>query len=92
MRVFWTDLAEAQLRAIQATLAETSPQYANRTVDRITARTQQLSAFPKSGSVLQAAAPLEIRMLVEQPYRILYIVGADHVDILGVVHASRALF
>lgn len=58
-------------------------------VDRITARTVQLARFPRSGAVILGAESLEIRMVTERPYRILYVVGADHIDILGVLHGSR---
>jgi plasmid stabilization system protein ParE len=92
LRVYWTAPAEAQLRAIELSLADSSRQYAGRTIDRIVARTQQLSTFPRSGAVVDKAAPLEIRVLIEEPYRIFYVVGPNHVDILGVVHASRDIF
>lgn len=92
MRVYWTGPAESQLEAIRSTLAASSEHFAQRVVDRITARSKQLAMFPRSGPVVEKANPLEIRVLIEEPYRIFYVVGTDHVDILGVVHASRELF
>ena len=89
MEVLWTEPAEAHLSAIHAHLSRTSRFYADRMVDRITARTRQLTRFPRSGVVIPGAEPLEIRMVTERPYRILYVVGADHIDILGVLHGSR---
>ena len=58
-------------------------------VDRIAARTVPLARFPRSGAVILGAESLEIRMVAERPYRILNVVGADHIDILGVLHGSR---
>jgi len=92
VRVFWTGPAESQLEAIRSAIAASSEQFAQRVVDRIIARSQQLAVFPRSGPIVERAAPLEIRVLIEEPYRIFYVVGTDHVDILGVVHASRDLF
>jgi plasmid stabilization system protein ParE len=58
-------------------------------VDRITARTKQIAAFPRSGSVVPYAEALEIRVVAEGPYRILYVIGAGHIEILGVIHGRR---
>ncbi|WP_343384176.1 type II toxin-antitoxin system RelE/ParE family toxin [Candidatus Amarobacter glycogenicus] len=49
MEVFWTEPADAHLAAIHSFLAQTSPRFADRTIDRITARTKQIAEFPGSG-------------------------------------------
>ena len=90
MEVLWTEPAEAHLAAIHAHLSRTSRLYADRMVDRITSRTLQLAQFPRSGVVVPGAHLLEVRMVTERPYRILYVVGTDHIDVLGVLHGSRA--
>lgn len=89
MEVLWTEPAEAHLAAIHSYLSRTSGPYADRMVDRITRRTLQLMEFPRSGAVVDRAEPLEIRMILEGPYRILYVVAIDHIGILGVLHGSR---
>ncbi len=40
MRVHWTDTAEDHLDAIHAYIAQNSPEYTRRMVDRITRRSQ----------------------------------------------------
>ena len=40
MNVRWTATARAHLAAIHAYIAQDSPEYANRTVDRLTRRSQ----------------------------------------------------
>lgn len=92
MRVLWTRPAEEHLANIHTALSSVSPRYATRMVDRITARTKQLALFPESGPVIPRAEALEIRVLHEPPYRILYVVGSDHIEILGVLHGSRDSF
>lgn len=49
MKVHWTDTAEGHLDAIYAYIAQDSPEYARRIVDRLTRRTQQIAGFPMSG-------------------------------------------
>ncbi len=49
----------------------------------------QIGEFPRSGRVLPPAAAIEVREVLEGPYRILYVVARDHVEILGVLHGSR---
>ena len=85
MRVYWTEPAEEH----HAALSRTSPRYADRIVDRITARTKQIVRFPRSGTVTPHAEALQIRVIQEPPYRILYVIGSGHIEILGVLHGSR---
>ena len=66
MDVYWTEPAEAHLRAIHAALSHTSVRYANRMVDRITERTKQIAEFPRSGATVPHAEALEIRMILER--------------------------
>jgi toxin ParE1/3/4 len=60
-------------------------------VDRITARSRQLAAFPKSGHVVAEYQDPEIREVIEGLYRVIYRVSADEVQILAVVHGARLL-
>jgi toxin ParE1/3/4 len=45
MKVHWTDTAEGHLHAIYAYIAQDSPEYARRMVDRLTRRSQQIAKF-----------------------------------------------
>ncbi len=45
MKVFWTDTAVKHLSGIYAYIAQNSPQYARRMVDRLTRRSEQISKF-----------------------------------------------
>jgi hypothetical protein len=45
MRVHWTETAENNLHAIHGYIAQNSPEYANRMVDRLTTRSQQIAEF-----------------------------------------------
>jgi toxin ParE1/3/4 len=88
MRVHWTDTAEGHLEAIRSYIAQDSPEYARRMVDRITRRSQQIAEFPRSGRRVPEYDADLIREVIEGPYRIIYRITLDQVDVLAVIHGA----
>jgi len=72
VKVLWTESALGQLQAIYDYLAQTSPQYALRIVDRLTTRSIQMAAFPFSGRMVPEYELHEVREVIEGSYRIIY--------------------
>ncbi len=91
MRVYWTDTAVAQLLAIFERIANDSEIYALQVAERLTSRTEQLAAFPHSGRAVPEYEGQNIREVIESPYRIIYKVDADQVNVLAVVHGQQML-
>lgn len=91
MIVNWTANAQTHLAAIRDYIAANSPRYAQNMVDRITRRTMQLESFPLSGGMVTEYEDPSIRELIEYPYRIIYKVYNDRVDVLAVIHGAREL-
>ena len=60
-------------------------------VDRLTAESKQISQFPLLGSRVEEYGEEDIREVIERPYRIIYRVKSDRVDILAVVHGAELL-
>ena len=89
MKVHWTETAEGHLDAIYAYIAQNSPEYALRMVDRITRRSQQIATFPLSGRSVPEYEIKQIREVIEAPYRIIYYIYPDQIDILAVLHGAR---
>ena len=89
MKVNWTSAARAQLRDIRAFVAHSSPQYATKVVDRLTKRSQQIATFPRSGRIVPEANNVNIREVIEGPYRIIYHILEDEIDVIAVVHGAR---
>jgi len=89
VKVEWTDAALEQLWAIHEYLARSSPQYAQRVVDRITRRTQQIRGFPLSGRIVREFDAPQIREVIEGPYRIIYYIKPDQIDVLAVIHSAQ---
>jgi plasmid stabilization system protein ParE len=88
MRVHWTETAETHLDAIYAYIAQDSKTYALRTVDRITRRSQQIGDFPSSGRKVPEYELEQIREVLSGPYRIIYHIKADQIDVLAVIHGA----
>ena len=91
MKVLWTASALAQLQAIHHYLAQTSPDYAIRIIDRLTRRSIQIANFPNSGRMVPEYDRKEIREVIEGRYRIIYLVELDQVQVLAVIHSARDL-
>jgi addiction module RelE/StbE family toxin len=91
VKVLWTDAAVAQLEAIHDYVAQTSPDYARRVVDRLTRRSTQIAAFPFSGRMVPEYELNEVREVIEGPYRIIYLIkeAEDQIEVLAVIHSSR---
>jgi addiction module RelE/StbE family toxin len=91
MRVHWTQNAIEHLVNIYEYIALNSPTYANRMVDRITHRSEQIADQPLSGRKVPEYQTEDIRELIEKPYRIIFRIKANQIDVLAVIHGARLL-
>lgn len=84
MIVVWSETAiEAALR-IKRQLAELSATAADELAQRLDIRAGQLELFPFSGRTLPEFGLPLLRELIEGPYRIIYEVFPDRVEILTI--------
>ena len=91
MRVHWPHTAIEHLLAIYEHIAQDAPLYAQRMIDRLTKRSEQITAFPRSGRMVPEYEAPDIREVIERPYRIIYRIRTDQIDILAVVHGAQLL-
>jgi plasmid stabilization system protein ParE len=91
VKVHWTDTARDHLRAIHAYIASNSPQYALRVVDRLTRRSQQIALFPLSGREVPEFSVPQVREILEGPFRIIYYLKPDQIDVLAVIHGAQQI-
>lgn len=89
MIVHWTQAALRHLSAIHDFIAQDSPRYAQEVVNRITGRSGQIGRFPEAGRSVPEYPRDDVREVLEDPYRIVYRIGTERVDILAVIHTSR---
>jgi len=91
VRIHWTHTAVEHLLAIYEHIAQDAPLYARRMIDRLTKRSEQIAAFPRSGRTVPEYEAPDIREVIERPYRIIYHIKTDQIDILAVVHGAQLL-
>lgn len=87
--VQWSERARRHLHAIRDYIAENSPKYADRTVDRILRKGDSLQQFPRSGHVVPEYEDDTIRQVLEGNYRIIYCLDVSRIVVLAVLHAAR---
>jgi toxin ParE1/3/4 len=91
VRVNWTNTAIDHLLSIYEYIAHDSKLYADRLIDKLTRRSEQIAAFPLSGRMVSEYLDENIREVIDRPYRIIYRIHGDQIDILAVVHGAQEL-
>lgn len=91
MKVHWTDNATEHLTHLRDYIAQGSPLYAEKIVDRLTRRSEQIALFPLSGRKVPEFDLRNLREVIEGPYRILYHIRPDQIDIIAVIHGAQSL-
>lgn len=91
MKVEWAEPAELDLGDIYAYIARDVPVYAEQFVDRIVETVDLLHEQPFMGREVPEAERGDVRELIFQNYRIIYLVKTDYLYIVAVIHGSRDL-
>ncbi|CAN5257238.1 hypothetical protein BH23BAC3_BH23BAC3_36420 [soil metagenome] len=91
MRIFWTEKAEKQLDRIFEYIALDSVYYAHLTVEKIIEQAQGITPHPRKGRKVPEYERDDIREVFHHPYRIIYLIKADVIEILSVIHDARLL-
>lgn len=91
MNVFWTLDAKLRLREIEAYITKDSPNAARDTAIRLIRRSRELEQPPLLGKRLPQYADADIRELLERPYRLIYRIQTDRIEILTVMHYRQLM-
>ena len=89
MKVFWTETAVNHLSSIYNYISQNSPQYAQRLVERLTRRSEQIANFPFSGRLVPEFETEQIWEVIEGSYRIIYYIKPEQIDVIAVLYAAR---
>jgi len=90
-KIVWTSQSLKDLKLIYDYIKTDSTFYANRFLNVLVSRTNQLVDFPESGRIVPEKADPSIRELIEGNYRIFYRLHRNTVTILRIHNASRKI-
>lgn len=91
-QVFWTSSAESDLTETILYLAEKSPDTARKKYDAIKTAAQTLTQFPERGRIVPELMEYGIttyRELIIKPYRLIYKISEQNVQVLLFIDARR---
>jgi toxin ParE1/3/4 len=87
----WTQHAVTQLAAIAEYISAASPVYAEQVVLQLSNRLGQATRYPECGRVVPEFNRPEVRELIEWPYRLIYRVQPEVIEVLSIVHGRQEL-
>jgi addiction module RelE/StbE family toxin len=91
MKVYWTDRAKARLKELESYIAQDSESSAKKVVKRLLIKSNQISVLPYSGRKVPEYGQDDIREMLVKPYRIIYRIRTDRIDVLTVMHYRQLL-
>ena len=92
MQINWTELALDDLVAIQSYISRDSILYAKQFIEQIFNTVNHLKDFPEIGRrVPEAGERKDVRELIFQGYRIIYLIRINYIFIITIIHGSRNL-
>jgi len=91
MKIAWSKKAEKQLNQIFEYIADDSPFYAYRTTQNIIETAENVTLQPQKGRTVPEYQREDIREVFYHPYRIIYLLSGDQIEILSVIHERRLL-
>ena len=91
VKVIWSELAIQDLRQIREYIALDSKFYADRSIEKIVARVDQLESFQTSDRIVPELNHEQVQEMLEGSYRIVYKIYSDYVGIARVHHGARLL-
>jgi plasmid stabilization system protein ParE len=91
MIVYWSAKAKARLKEIQRYIARNAPMCTDAVINRLLKRSAALVETPRIDRQVPEYGQENLREVLERPYRIIYLVGQDRIDILTVKHYRQRL-
>ena len=90
-RIYWTQMAQDDLRSIKSHIARDAPATASAYIRRLKKSVSRLKEMPYSGQVVPEIGREEIREVLLGSYRLIYRVSDGRIEILTVFHGARLL-
>ena len=91
MRVYWSQEAARRLREISTYITKESPSAARHVAATLLRRSRTLAQPPLAGRRLPEYLGIDLRELLERPYRIIYAVTSAGIEVVTVMHYRQLL-
>lgn len=91
-KVFWSETAEEDLKAIIEHIYDDNPQAARDSFKKIKTKASALHSFPQRGRIvpeLKEHGILQYRELIIPPWRVMYRVSEQQIYVLSVIDSRR---
>ena len=88
-RLIWSPRSVADVEAIREHIASDSDLYAGLVVSRLVAAPDRLLQFPQLGRVVPEFGEPSLRELIVLPYRLVYRLRGEVIEVVTVFHAAR---
>jgi addiction module RelE/StbE family toxin len=88
-RLVWTRPALNDVQEIRSYIARDSKRYGRVVAERLVGAVERLRERPLSGRVVPEIGQSTLREVIEPPYRIVYRVRAQLLEVVAVVHSAR---
>jgi toxin ParE1/3/4 len=91
MRIIWSPLSVDRLSEIAEYIAQDNLREAERWIDEIFTKIEQLKSFPEIGRIVPETNHRKIRELIYSHYRIVYRIEQKQISILTIRHGKQIL-
>ncbi len=91
MKIIWSPLAIDRVSEIAAYIAQENPTAAEKWVDTVFRKVEDLQDFPESGRVVPETENKTIRELIYGNYRLIYRLEEKRISVLTVRHGKQIL-
>lgn len=91
MKVHWTEHAITRLKLIETHIAEDSPEIGKAVSFGLLTESRKLAELPFYGRVVPEYKQDSIREILKRPYRIIYRLNNEQIDVLTVMHYRQLL-
>lgn len=91
MRVHWTERARRRLKLIHDHIARDAPLVAPQVVAQLIERSRLIGETPYAGRQVPEYRREDLREVLERPYRLIYCIRPERIDIITVMHYRQLL-
>jgi toxin ParE1/3/4 len=91
MKVIWSETALARLQQLHDYIARDQPINARRVIQRLLNKEPHLAAQPRNCRMVPEYDDPDLRELIVAPYRIIFHIESDAIQVLTVRHSAEML-